>query len=184
MTFDPEVANSNGYFKDPATKQLLTGNEKRVIQCAIEGSGKLIWPQVQFSDGSVGKIVYKLWTAEEKAIYRQYRELGKQRIKPVPVKQEPPAVPVIKEEHTVSVIKEEHTVPVIKEEHTQPQVKVGEGVASANMLAYIRNCDTHMGVWIMDGIIHDLLTVKGSKSYTPIARCLIPKEDRERLGIS
>lgn len=175
MTFDPEVANSNGYFKDPATKQLLTGNEKRVIQCAIEGSGKLIWPQVQFSDGSVGKIVYKLWTAKEKAIYRQYRELGKQRIKPVPVKQEPPAVPVIKEEHTV---------PVIKEELTQPQVKVGEGVASANMLVYIRNCDTHMGVWIMDGIIHDLLTVKGSKSYAPIARCLIPKEDRERLGIS
>lgn len=166
MTFDPEVANSNGYFKDPATKQLLTGNEKRVIQCAIEDSGKLIWPQVQFSDGSVGKIVYKLWTAEEKAIYRQYRELGKQRIKPVPVKQEPPAVPVI------------------KEELIQPQVKVGEGVASANMLAYIRNCDTHMGVWIMDGIIHDLLTVKGSKSYAPIARCLIPKEDRERLGIS
>lgn len=175
MTFDPEVANSNGYFKDPATKQLLTGNEKRVIQCAIEDSGKLIWPQVQFSDGSVGKIVYKLWTAEEKAIYRQYRELGKQRIKPVPVKQEPPTAPVIKEEHTV---------PVIKEELTQPQVKVGEGVASANMLAYIRNCDTHMGVWIMDGIIHDLLTVKGSKSYAPIARCLIPKEDRERLGIS
>ena len=175
MTFDLEVANSNGYFKDPATKQLLTGNEKRVIRCAIEDSGKLIWPQVQFSDGSIGKIVYKLWTAEEKAIYRQYRELGKQRIKPVPVKQEPPVVPAIKEEHNV---------PIIKEELTQLQVKVGEGVASANMLAYIRNCDTHMGVWIMDGIIHDLLTVKGSKSYAPIARCLIPKEDRERLGIS
>lgn len=163
-SFDPAVANSNGYFKDPGTRQDLTGNEPRVIKCSIDDTGKLIWPQVQFSDGSVGKIVYKLWTAEEKAIYKQYRENGKQRIKPAVSK------------------------PVVENSVQQPEAPVKEinyegSVPSGKMLAYIRNCDKVIGVWNWDGMLWDLLTVEGSRSYMPVARCLIPKEDRIRLGI-
>jgi hypothetical protein len=165
MTPDPEVANSNGFFKDPKTKLDLTGNEKRVIKCSIDDNGKLIWPQVQFSDGSVGKIVYKLWTAEEKAIYKQYRANGKQRIKPAPIKQ-------VNTEHVVT--------------HSQVEnykVSTSGSAISGNMLAYIRNCDVHLGVWIWDGTIYDLLSVKDSNSYKPVPRSIIPKEDKERLNI-
>lgn len=165
-SFDPAVANSNGYFKDPGTRQDLTGNEPRVIKCSIDDSGKLIWPQVQFSDGSVGKIVYKLWTAEEKAIYKQYRENGKQKTKPV-------------QKETVTIqTDQEPPEPVAHEPN------YNGSVASGRMLAYIRNCDRVIGTWNMDGTIHDLLTVEGSRSYMPVPRCLIPKEDRVRLGIS
>lgn len=169
-SFDPAVANSNGYFKDPGTRQDLTGNEPRVIKCSIDNTGKLIWPQVQFSDGSVGKIVYKLWTAEEKAIYKQYRENGKQKIKPAI--QKPVANTIVHEESKSA----ETSVPVHEPNYSG-------SVASGNMLAYIRNCDKVIGVWNWDGIVHDLLTVEGSNSYMPVPRCLIPKEDRARLGI-
>lgn len=169
MTFDPEVANSGGFFKDPKTKLDLIGSEKRVIQCSIDDNGKFIWPQVQFSDGSVGKIVYKLWTAEEKAIYKQYRANGKQRIKLAHVKQE---VKQVSTEQTVT-----HSQ---VEEYKEPAFG---SVTSGSTLAYIRNCDVHLGVWIWDKVLYDLLSVKGSNSYMPIPRSLIPKEDRERLKI-
>lgn len=166
-SFDPAVANSNGYFKDPGTRQDLTGNEPRVIKCSIDDTGKLIWPQVQFSDGSVGKIVYKLWTAEEKAIYKQYRENGKQKIKPAV--QKPVAGTIVHEES--------------KPEAPVKEINYEGSVPSGKMLAYIRNCDKVIGVWNWDGMLWDLLTVEGSRSYMPVARCLIPKEDRIRLGI-
>lgn len=165
MKFDPEVANSNGFFKDPKTRLPLTGNEKRIIQCSIDDSGKLIWPQVQFSDGSVGKIVYKLWTAEEKAIYKQYRSNSKQRI-----------TPVQEEEKEI--------------QGTHPQVEAANvsmpvlGSAPAgSTLAWIRNCDRVYGVWLFEGVVYDLLGMKGYSGYQPIARSLIPREDRERLNI-
>ena len=164
--FDPAVANSNGYFKDPGTRQDLTGNEPRVIKCSIDDSGKLIWPQVQFSDGSVGKIVYKLWTAEEKAIYKQYRENGKTK----------PAV-------SKPVTSTSTSVPVHEESKPAQFIETSGSVTSGNMLAYIRNCDKCIGVWNMDNVLHDLLTISGTNSYMPVPRPLIPKEDRMRLGI-
>ena len=165
-SFDPTVANSNGFFKDPVTKKDLTGNEERVIACTIDNTGKLIWPQVKFSDGSVGKIVYKLWTPAEKAIYKLYREQGKQHSRPIQTKQ-----PVPHETSNVSPLKTTFSVPS------------SDSIATPNLLAYIRNCDQHLGVWFLHGIIHDLLSIKGDKYYTVIARSLIPKEDRERLHI-
>ena len=169
--FDPEVANSNGFFKDPKTKVDLTGKEKRVIQCSIDDTGKLIWPQVQFSDGSVGKIVYKLWTNEEKAIYKQYRANGKARIKP---------------EKSVAKHAE---VTEQTDSGTHPHVEVyekpsGESTPAGSTLDYIKKCNEHLGVWLFEGIIYDLLSVKGSRNYTPIPRSLIPKEERIRFRIS
>lgn len=88
MNIDTSVANSNGYFKDPVTKQDLSASMPRVIKAGIEDSGKFIWPQVQVSNGTVVKIVYKYFTEEEKQIYKQYRALGKSKVHvsvPVPV---------------------------------------------------------------------------------------------------
>ena len=169
--FDPEVANSSGFFKDPKTKADLTGQEKRVIQCSIDDTGKFIWPQVQFSDGSVGKIVYKLWTNEEKAIYKQYRANGKVRIKP--------EKPIDKH---IEVTEQ-------TDEGTHPHVEVykepsGESTPASSTLDYIKKCNEHLGIWIFEGVLYDLLSVKGSRNYTPIPRSLIPKEERERLRIS
>lgn len=80
MKYDTSVANSNGYFKDPVTKQDLSASMPRVIKADIEDSGRFIWPQVQVSDGTVVKIVYKYFTEEEKQIYKQYRTLGKSKV--------------------------------------------------------------------------------------------------------
>lgn len=70
-------ANSNGYFKDPSTGDWLTGLEPRSVSISITDTGSLVWPEVKLSDGSSVKIVYKLWTDEEKQIYKQYRATPK-----------------------------------------------------------------------------------------------------------
>lgn len=164
-TFNPEVANSNGFFKDPVTKQDLTVDMPRVIECSITDAGKLIWPQVKFSDGSTGKIVYALWTAEEKQLYKEYRSRGKTKYT---------------EPKTVSSELKEVAHPQV-ESSNEPDFD--GSVASGTVLAYIAACDVHLGVWIFDGVLYDLLSMKGSRSYQPIARCIIPKEEQERLGI-
>ena len=183
--FDPEVANSNGFFKDPKTKADLTGKEKRVIQCSIDDTGKLIWPQVQFSDGSVGKIVYKLWTNEEKAIYKQYRANGKARIKP----EKSIAKHVEVTEQTDGGTHSHVEVTEQTDGGTHSHVEVyekpsGESTPAGSTLDYIKKCNEHLGVWLFEGIIYDLLSVKGSRNYMPIPRSLIPKEERIRFRIS
>lgn len=162
---DSEVANSNGFFKDPATRQDLTGNERRVVECSIDDNGKLIWPQVQFSDGSVGKIVFRLWTAEEKTVYKRYRQLGKERA--------PKAVEPVQEGGHPQV------------DETDEDIEYGQGgsVPAASTLEYIKSCDWHLGVWMFDGITFDLLGKKNARSYMPVARSVIPMEERRRLNI-
>ena len=187
--FDPEVANSNGFFKDPKTKVDLTGKEKRVIQCSIDDTGKLIWPQVQFSDGSVGKIVYKLWTNEEKAIYKQYRANGKVRIKPEkPIDKHADDADDADDTDDTEVTEVTEVTEQI-DEGTHSHVEVykepsGESTPASSTLDYIKKCNEHLGIWIFEGVLYDLLSVKGSRNYTPIPRSLIPKEERERLRIS
>lgn len=156
-----DCTKSGAYFKDPGTLQLLTGNEPREVECRLTDEGKFVWPQIKLSDGTLGKIVSSLWTAEEKAIYKQYRAKG----------------PSVKKERKPVEHKESEVAPV-KEPNYEGSV------ASGKLLAFIRNCDKVIGVWNWDGMLWDLLTVEGSRSYTPVARCLIPKEDRIRLNIS
>lgn len=163
--FNPEVANSNGFFKDPVTKQDLTGNEPRVVKCEIDDHGKLIWPQVKFSDGSCGKIVYKLWTQEEKQLYKIYREGSKARTHSQ-----------VKEETQEEEAKEEHPV-IVREKCYIPDT------AAQSTLDYIKACDKSYGVWLFDSITYDLLGSSKSHSYVPIPRSLIPAADRLRLRI-
>lgn len=165
---DREVMRSGAYFKDPGNMQPLTGKEPRVIECRLTEDGKFVWPQIRFSNGTVGKIVYSLYTAEEKAIYKQYRSKGIKREKPV-VKQ--------------AIVKEsinDKEVDTVQQYH---EPNYDDSVASMTTLAYIKNCDTHVGVLILDGHIYDNITAKGSRQCMPVPRSLIPKEDRERLNI-
>lgn len=74
---DKGYANSNGYFKDPVTGEWLSGIEPRVTVAAVEGR-KFIWPTVRASDGSEIRITYKLFSLEEKEIYKRYRNIDEE----------------------------------------------------------------------------------------------------------
>lgn len=155
-----EVKNSNGYYADPVTLQPLSPETDRVVKCELV-NGKFIWPQVKFSNGSTGKIVYSLFTAEEKQLYKMYRAGGSTRKVSKPVEKQ---LPVTQHIDTVAI--------------SQNDV-----ATSADTLAYIKACDITIGTWFMDNTPHDLLTYSGSRSYRAIPRCLIPIEDRKRLNI-
>lgn len=164
MQKDSDCIKSGAYYKDPGTKELLTGREERAIQCCISDEGKFIWPQVKFSNGSYGKILYSLWTTEEKEIYKQYRSGGTAK------KQQVVAKPA-EQQVRITVHQYEGAA------HSQ------ESVPSGNTLEYISKCNEHLGVWIFENQLYDLLTIKGINAYVPVPRALIPSADRERLHI-
>lgn len=167
MQKDSDCMKSGVYYKDPGTKELLTGSEERATQCCISDAGKFIWPQVKFSDGSVGKILYSLWTSEEKEIYKQYRSGGTAKKQQASVK--PDEVHVQLAKATVHQY----------EDVTHSQVSVPSG----SILEYISKCTEHLGVWIFENRAYDLLAVKGTNSYMPVPRVLIPAADMQRLKI-
>ena len=167
MQKDSDCIKSGAYYKDPGTKELLTGREERAVQCRISDEGKFIWPQVKFSNGSAGKILYSLWTPEEKEIYKQYRSGGTAR------KQQPAAQSAIEAEQSVKVVVHQYEGAA----HSQ------ESVPSGNTLEYISKCNKHLGVWIFENQLYDLLTIKGTNAYVPVPRALISLAARERLHI-
>lgn len=168
-SYDSSVANSSGYFRDPATKQLLTGEEPRVIQCAISDTGKFIWPQIMFSNGEVGKIVYKIWTDEEKAIYKKYRTGSD--APPKPAKPKPEKVEAAKPASTRCFMEDTYHDPA------------NDSVLSGTTLDYITKCNEYHGKWVFEGVLYDAIGIAGSNKWTPIARSLIPAEHKQRLGI-
>ena len=168
MGYNPECQIAGGmYFKDPVTMRDLAVDTPRTSSPAIDDTGPFRWPTVKASDGRDIKIVFRLFTDHEKACYKAYRQRGKETKQQVPVHKDSTA----------------GTHPQVEEQ--VPTIKLSDcSVVSGNTLAYIRNCDEHLGVWIYEGILYDMLSVKGSRGYMPVARSLIPKEDRERLGIA
>lgn len=152
MQVDTSVANSNGYFKDPVTKQDLSASMPRVIKAVIEDSGKFIWPQVQVSNGTVVKIVYKYFTEEEKQIYKQYRALGKSKVHV--------SVPVVKEQ-VVNVSSSKG--------HSQVRYDT-EAACSAPSAALIKECEM-IGTEQIAGLTYAKL-IKGNPNkiyYVPRA---------------
>lgn len=171
-----EVQNSSGYFKDPITKEDLTGLESRVIECSITDEGKLIWPQIKFSDGTTGKIVYRLWTAEEKKIYKEYRALGKQR--PKKEKQTVVKRVKVKEEVTHSQVTDDKII-------IEREIDYNGSIASAGTMKQIKESNYYLGSMLFDNIVFDKLSKNGATgTIYCIPRNIIPKEDRIRLGIS
>ena len=183
MHKDSDCMKSGAYYKDPGTKELLTGREERAIQCCISDEGKFIWPQVKFSNGSSGKILYSLWTTEEKEIYKQYRSGGtaiKQQVVVKPAEQQQVVVKPAEQQVVVKPAEQQVRITVHQYEgaaHSQ------ESVPSGNTLKYISKCNEHLGVWIFENQLYDLLTIKGTNAYVPVPRALIPSAARERLQI-
>lgn len=162
---DPRWQTSEGtYFKDPCSGADLTPATERVKKCELTNEGKFIWPRVLVNDGEEVKIAFRLFTNEEKQVYRQYRNRGKE----------------IHGAHSHVEEGEAYTKPVYT---PKPSLPVLGSAPAGSTLAWIRNCDKVYGVWLFDNITYDLLGMEGYSGYQPIARSLIPREDRERLNI-
>lgn len=181
-----EYKNSNGYFKDPVTFEDLSPDTPRVVQCSIDPSGKFIWPQVAVSNGDIVKIVYKLFTDEEKDLYKQYRGRGTGESKlraPRQVKKEMQLDPQTGELVEVTVEKPKSVKPVKQQSVVGYDV---EAVASAQTLAVIANCDKLIGINQMAGITYALLCAGDSHKIYHVPRALISDADMSRLcaGVS
>lgn len=177
--FDSRWQTSEGtYFKDPGSGADLSPATERVNKCELTAEGKFIWPRVLVNGGEEVKIAFRLFTNEEKQIYKQYRNRGKEihgahsHVESAHINVESAHINV--EEG------ETHTKPVYA---PKPSLPVLGSAPAGSTLAWIRNCDKVYGVWLFDNVTYDLLGMEGYSGYQPIARSLIPREDRERLNI-
>lgn len=166
-------ANSNGYFKDPLTGDWLTGLEPRSVNIAITETGSLIWPEVKISDGSSVKIVYKLWTDEEKQVYKQYRSTPKQR-KTVTAKvnkaDDYPVKPVS------AVYVDYKNIDMREMEYDY------DSACSANAKELVEKCDDLIDVVQIAGLTYARMVIRGDqKKIYCVPRALITDEQMRRL---
>lgn len=170
--FDSRWQTSEGtYFKDPGSGADLSPATERVKKCELTAEGKFIWPRVLVNGGEEVKIAFRLFTSEEKQIYKQYRNRGKEIHE---------AHSHVESTHINVEEGEVHTKPAYA---PRPSLPVLGSAPAGSTLAWIRNCDKVYGVWLFDNVTYDLLGMEGYSGYQPIARSLIPREDRERLNI-
>ena len=170
--FDSRWQTSEGtYFKDPSSGADLSPATERVKKCELTAEGKFIWPRVLVNGGEEVKIAFRLFTNEEKQTYKQYRNRGKEIHG---------AHSHVESVHNNVEEGEVHTKPVYA---PKPSLPVLGSAPAGSTLAWIRNCDKVCGVWLFDNVTYDLLGMEGYSGYQPIARSLIPREDRERLNI-
>lgn len=159
--------NSTGYFRDPVTEQDLTGNEERIVTC--KPGEPFAWPMIVLSNGEVAKLCSRLWNADEKQCYKEYRNGGEsikserkpKEPKPAKTKEEPE--PKEPEEKTVIKYSE-------------------ESCASFSTLALLAECDTSYGVSFINGITYGLVGKRGDNKIYHIPRSCIPDAEWERLN--
>lgn len=178
-----EYKNSNGYFKDPVTFEDLSPDTPRVVQCSIDASGKFIWPQVAVSNGDIVKIVYKLFTDEEKDLYKQYRGRGTGESKPRAPRQVKKEMQLDPQTGELIEVAVEKPKPV-KQVKPKQEPMIGydvEAVASEQTLAVIANCDKLIGINQMAGITYALLCAGDSHKIYHVPRALINDAEMTRL---
>lgn len=165
-----EFHNSTGYFKDPGTGQDLTGDEPRLATC--HPGEPFNWPMIALSDGNIVKLCSRLWNADEKQCYKEYRNGG------TCVKSErKPREPREPREPKQSINKQ-----VNEEELEKQVVKYSEeSVASIQTLAILAECDRCIGVSQIAGITYALITKHGSNVVHHIPRSCIPDAEFDRL---
>ena len=163
-----EVKNSSGYFKDPKTFEDFTVDTPRMVKCSLSDDNKFTWPMVVTSDGDLVKIVYKLFTDEEKLLYKKYR--GYDTSKP------------LKHRSTPAVAKQPRTdvarttsAPYEVEDMSYTAICYGTE-------QLIAKCEKYIGTQFCSGITYALLTVKGSNVVYWIPRSLIEDADLIRLS--
>lgn len=167
MSYDPEVANSSGFFKDPVTKEDLSVDTPRVVPCKLE-NGKFTWPCVLCSDGTqLLKIVYKYFTDEEKQLYKQYRGYGES--KPREPKQPKPKVQTVQQSPEIDV--SEKTL--VKYD--------ADATACPETMSHIKECDKLVGIANVGGLTYALITRRDLRKIYCIPQSLIPPEDMRRL---
>lgn len=179
MKFNPQYQTSEGtWFKDPVTEQDLSSATPRDVPVALTPEGKFIWPKVTLQDGQLVKIAFRLFTDEERTVYKMYRSKGKTA---VVVKQDSGAHSHVGTTSTDNIrsnyVEQKQEPPRTTAKHTEP------GTPSATTIKCLSDCDCTFGVWQFDGILYEMVGKRGTASYTPIPRSIIPREHRERLGI-
>lgn len=169
MAVDPRYGNSSGYFKDPTNDEDLSVDTPRAVPCSFE-DGKFTWPRVLSSDGEqLLKIVYKLFTPEEKDLYNAYRgrPTGTSERKPRSTSGTRPKIQ--KEQEAES----EEPVQVVK--HSD------ESVATLKTLETLAQCDRIYGVSQIAGITYVLCGSYGSNVVHHIPRSIVPDDEFDRL---
>ena len=160
--------NSTGYFRDPGTEQDLTGNEERIVTC--KSGEPFAWPMIALSNGDVVKLCSRLWNADEKQCYKEYRNGGTSVKSERKLKEPKPK----QKEETVQEYKEPEEQIVVK--HSE------ESCASLNTLVLLAECDTIYGVSFIKGITYGLVGKRGDTKVHYIPRSCIPDAEWERLN--
>ena len=157
-------ANSNGYFKNPVTGEWLSGLEERATKAAIEGT-KFIWPTV-LCGNSEYRIVYKIFSQEEKELYKKYRAINKNKFREQ------------KTNGNICTGENETSNNFSNSDSESEDIVVAE---SATAKAYIAICDQLIGVCNIGGLSYAIITAdKGRHNYY-VPNQLITTEQRRRL---
>lgn len=162
-----EFHNSTGYFKDPGTGQDLTGDEPRLATC--HPGEPFNWPMIALSDGNIVKLCSRLWNADEKQCYKEYRNGGTC----VKSERKPKAEKQVKQTEQNNSDEPEPEKQVVKYSE--------ESVATVQTLAILAECDRCIGVSQIAGITYALITKHGSNVVHHIPRSCIPDAEFERL---
>lgn len=172
MAVDPAYGNSSGYFRDPVSGEDLSADTPRVIPCSFE-NGKFTWPCVMRSDGeALLKITYKLFTEEEKGLYKAYRG-GSPSGTRMPRKQKDPDIV------GMATKKEARNVVPIAE---RSLVKYDDESAMIDKTAEVLvECDTLVALVQVSGLTYALVTKKDSNVVHYIPRKLIPDDVFNRI---
>ena len=173
MSVDPRFGNSSGYFKDPISGEDLSVDTPRVVPCKFE-NGKFTWPMVMRSDGEEFlKIVYKLFTDEEKSLYKAYRG------RPDTDESKP------RKPKSPSGSKPEQHESVTHLEDTDQEITVTKynptDVATPETLLLIAECDTMYGISNIGGLMYAMIGKLGEGTIHHIPRSLIPDDDFDRI---
>lgn len=179
-----EYKNSSGYFADPYTEQPLSVDMERCVPCTFD-NGKFTWPMVLLSNGDPVKIVYKLFTEEEKALYKAYRGRDTGVSKPRVKKEKPVKL-------TSNVVHVEPDIVVrYNEEGKQTNAasfnssgKVtfdNEAAVSVGTLAVLAAADYIIGVSQIGGVTYALVGSHSNNRVHHIPRAVIPDAEFERL---
>lgn len=159
--------NSTGYFRDPGTEQDLTGNEERIVTC--KPGEPFAWPMIALSNGEVVKLCSRLWNADEKQCYKEYRNGGTS----VKSERKPKESKPKQKEEQVQEYKEPEEQIVVK--HSE------DSCASFTTLALLAECDTSYGVSFINGIMYGLVGKRGDNKIHHIPRSCIPDVEWDRI---
>lgn len=172
--FDPEVSKAGPvFFKDPVTKEDLSVDTPRV-NSSVPG-GDWIWPTVRASNGEEIKILYSLFTADEKIAYKEYRVRGSAKVDGSPsakkVKNEKPKVDNKYNDETSEAV----------QETAEPVTYDETSAVSFTTKQLLAKVDKFLGCSYLAGLTYAVFTVKGSREQYHIPRACVPNELIEEL---